>query len=234
MNIGLLRCDSALEELLPISGDYPEAFKRIFSAYAPDISLKIYDVQHGEFPSSLDECDGYISTGARYSVYDKQTWIIALLDFIKTLYKEKIKFAGICFGHQAIAEALDGSCGASENGWGVGVKQVTIVKKKKWMQPELESFNLLVSHMDQVLQLPSNSEVLGTNRHCPNSMIAVGDHFLGIQAHPEFTPQYIKGLMRSRVDRIGEETVEKAVKTLEMPLHTDIITRWIRNFFVME
>ena len=234
MKIGLLRCDGALEELLPIADDYPDAFKRIFSAYAPDISLRIYDVQHGDYPRSLDECDGYISTGARYSVYEKEEWIIDFLDFIKALCKDKIKFVGICFGHQAIAEALDGKCAASETSWGVGVKQVKIVKRKKWMQPELDCYNLLVSHMDQVMQLPSDSEVLGTNQHCPNSMIAVGNHFLGLQAHPEFTPDYLKGLMFSRVDRIGQETVDKAIKTLETPLHTDIITRWIRNFFVMD
>ncbi len=231
MKIGLLRCDKVLNELLPIAGDYPEAFENIFSAYARDISLQVYDVLNGEYPDTLDECHGYITTGSKSSVYEKEKWITDLLGFIKSLYTHNIKFVGICFGHQLIAEALGGKCAESENGWGIGVKQVKIVKKKTWMQPELESYNLLVSHVDQIVKLPPDNEVLGTNDHCPNSMFTVGDRFLGIQAHPEFTPAYAEALMLSRIDRIGADMVATARESLSMELHIGAITCWIRNFF---
>ena len=58
-------------------------------------------------------------------------------------------------------------------------------------------------HQDQVLELPKEGQILGGNEHCPISLFGVGEHMLGIQAHPEFTPYYAEALMDSRLERIG-------------------------------
>jgi GMP synthase (glutamine-hydrolysing) len=62
-------------------------------------------------------------------------------------------------------------------------------------------------------------------------MIAVGSHFLGIQAHPEFTPAYSRRLMQSRIDRIGMKAVQEAGKTLEDKTDEAAVTQWMANFF---
>lgn len=231
MKIGLLKCDTVREELRQIYGDCSDAFIDLFSQYAPEVSLEIYDVQNGRYPRSLDECRGYMTTGSASSVYEKEPWIRRLNEFVGELYKNKVTFVGICFGHQMIAEAIGGKCLKSENGWGVGVKNVRIISKKPWMRPELDSYNLMVSHLDQVCELPRGSEVLGTNEHCSTSMFMVGDHFLGIQGHPEFTAPFAEALLLSRAEKIGRSVVEEARKTLEEKSDREIITRWIVNFF---
>ena len=233
MRIGLLKCDTVKDELLHIAGDCSDFFVTLFSRCAPDLSLKVYDVQYGLYPDSLDECDGYMTTGSANSVYDDEPWIPRFRDFVRELYESKTKLVGICFGHQMIAEALDGKCEKAPNGWGVGIKTVRIVSKKPWMKPELDSYNLIVSHLDQVTQLPTGSEVLGTNKHCPNAMFTVDDHFLGIQGHPEFTAPYADELVLSRLERIGQPTVDEARESLTREVHTDILTAWIENFFRM-
>ncbi len=231
MKIGLLKCDTVKEELRRIYGDCSDAFIDLFSQYAPEVSLEIYDVQNGHYPASLDECRGYMTTGSASSVYEKEPWIRRLNEFVGKLYKNKVAFVGICFGHQMIAEAIGGKCTRAENGWGVGIKNVRIISKKPWMQPELDSYNLIVSHRDQVCELPGGSEVLGTNEHCPTSMFMVDEHFLGIQGHPEFTAPYAEALLLSRVEKIGRSMVEEARKTLQEKADSEIITRWIVNFF---
>ena len=110
-------------------------------------------------------------------------------------------------------------------------KVVKIIKKKPWMQPELDSYDSIVCHLDQVTEPPEGSELLGTNEHCPNSMFAVGEHFLGIQAHPEFSAAYAEALMLARIEMIGREKVEHARESLKKEVHDRIITRWIANFF---
>ena len=230
MKIGLLKCDTVKEQLRHNHGDCSDFFISLFSECAPDISLRIYDIQRGHYPDSLDECEGYVTTGSRNSVYDNEPWILRFKEFVHEMYEEKAKLVGICFGHQMIAEALGGKCEKSPRGWGVGVKKVKIISRKEWMKPELDSCSLIVSHLDQVCDLPEGSEVLGTSEHCPNAMFALGDHFLGIQGHPEFTPAYVEALMLSRLDRIGRSTVEEARKTLGGKVHREIITRWIENF----
>jgi len=230
LKIGLLKCDTVKEELLHISGDCSDFFIDLFSRYAPDVSLKVYDVQRGDYPDSIDECDGYVTTGSAYSVYDDEPWITRFRDFVVELYRGGAKLVGICFGHQMIAEALGGKCERAPGGWGVGVKNVRIVSKKPWMRPELDSYSIIVSHLDQVCGLPEGSEVLGTNGYCPNSMFIVGDQFLGIQGHPEFSAAYTDALMLSRLEKIGSAEVKDARKSLEKEVHSDIITRWIENF----
>jgi GMP synthase (glutamine-hydrolysing) len=152
---------------------------------------------------------------------------------VRELYESETKLVGICFGHQMIADALDGKCEKAPNGWGVGIKTVRIVSTKPWMKPKVDSYNLIVSHLDQVTHLPTGSEVLGTNEHCPNAMFTVGDHFLGIQGHPEFTVPYIDALVLSRLERIGQPAVDEARESLTKEVHADILTTWIENFFRM-
>lgn len=231
MKIGLLKCDTIIEKLRRIYGDCTDAFIHLFSQHAPEVSLEIYDVQNGHYPDSLDECLGYMSTGSASSVYDNEPWIQRLNEFVAELYRNKVPFVGICFGHQMIAEAIGGKCRRAANGWGVGIKNVKIISKKPWMRPELDSYNLIVSHLDQVCELPEGSEVLGTNEHCPTSMFMVDEHFLGIQGHPEFSAAYAEALILSRVERIGKNVVEEARKTLQEKSDSEIITRWIVNFF---
>jgi GMP synthase-like glutamine amidotransferase len=234
LKIGLLKCDTVKSELMHIAGDCSDFFIDLFAAHAPGISLKIYDVNRLEYPASLDECDGYMTTGSASSVYDDEPWIGRLREFVVELYESGTKFVGICFGHQMIAEALGGKCLRAGQGWGVGVKRVEIVAKKAWMQPPLSEYRLIVSHLDQVCRLPEGSEILGANDYCPNSMFMVGEHFLGIQGHPEFTIPYTDALLLSRLERIGQPMVDEARESLGLETQHTVIVRWIENFFRSE
>lgn len=233
MKIGLLKCDTVKDELLHIAGDCSDFFATLFTRCAPDLSLRVYDIQHGIYPDSLDECDGYMTTGSASSVYDDEPWIHSFRDYVRELYESNTKLVGICFGHQMIADALGGKCEKASSGWSVGIKTVRIISRKTWMKPELDSYNLIVSHLDQVSCLPTGGEVLGTNEQCPNAMFAVGDHFLGIQGHPEFPTPYADALMLSRLERIGQPVVDEARESLSKEVHADILTAWIENFFRM-
>ena len=233
MNIGLLQCDHVSDQFQHIISDYPDAFCDLFARHAPHISLRVYDVCHGVLPQSLDECDGYITTGSRYSVYDDEGWIHHLCEFVRQVHDQSRKLVGICFGHQMIAHALGGTVAKSDNGWGIGAKTVDILQTRPWMQPPQESYRLLVSHQDQVLALPPGAEVLGGNVHCPVSMFTVGNHMLGFQAHPEFTPDYAEALMDARLERIGYDVVQDARLTLNEPTDEVITMQWINAFFSM-
>lgn len=230
MNIGLLQCDHVAEPFRHIVPDYSEQFANLFSRHAPAVSLRVYDVCHGELPASVDECAGYVISGSKYSVYDDIPWIHELAAFVRKLHENRRKLVGVCFGHQMIAHALGGEVKKTGRGWGIGVKPVQIKLRRSWMQPERETYNLLLSHQDQVEALPPDAEALGGNDHCPYSIFTVGEHFLGIQAHPEFIKPYAEALMGARVDRIGQTTVDAAKETLGMPTDEAAVTRWMETF----
>jgi GMP synthase-like glutamine amidotransferase len=230
VKIALLQCDHVVKELQSAHGDIPDLFKNLFERAAPEVSLEVFNVTREQYPDLKNQYDGFISSGARSSVYDKDPWILRFKEFVRELYAHGSKFVGICFGHQMMAEALGGKCEKSDHGWGVGIKKVVIRKKKPWMEPELDSYRMIVSHADQVTVLPENSEILGGNSHCPCSIYTVGENFLGIQAHPEFTPAFEKDIMRVREDRIGKKAIDEAMPTLNEPTDEVVVVRWIVQF----
>lgn len=139
------------------------------------------------------------------------------------------KLIGICFGHQLIAKALGGKVIKSPKGWGVGMSQNQIYQLKEWMRPSLNCFNLLVSHQDQVIELPTGAEILAGSDFCPNYMMQIGS-FFSVQGHPEFTKSYSRDLMVSREDSVNEIEFAKGMKSLELHEDDTIIAQWIVNF----
>ena len=171
-----------------------------------------------------------MSSGSKFGVNDDIPWIRALEDFVRSLYHAKKGFVGICFGHQLIARALGGQVQSAAAGWGIGIASSKVLQQKNWMQPAASSLNLVVSHQDQISQLPKHANVLLSNPFCPYSMIQIDDHFLGLQGHPEFSQIYSYALMNSRRDRISAQTIRQAVLSLEQPSDDLLTMQWLLTF----
>ncbi len=232
MIIGLLQCDHVAPDLQPVYGDYDQMFRSLFLPLAPHWEFRIYDVVNGHFPENAEECDGYMATGSKASVYDDEEWIHRIKGFIKELYHKSVKFTGVCFGHQLLAESLGGKVEKSlEFGWNTGAHTFKIVQQQEWMTPFQEEVTLLMMCQDQVVKLPERSVVLATLPTCPVSMFQVGTTALGIQAHPEFSPEYDAELIRLRQERIGTEKAAKALSGIpDNPLSDELTARWIIRF----
>ena len=224
MRVGLLECDHVADHLRHIAGDYRQMFSELINRHAPQIQLEYFDVSNGEFPASVDACDGYLTTGSRFSAYDGDHWIQALKDFVRQLRDADKPFVGICFGHQILAEALGGKVGRAE-GWGIGIQSLDVIQTEEWMQPWQSRCNLQYSHRDQVQVLPEGSVVLGESDHCPVAMFRVGEKMLGIQGHPEFAAAYSEALIRGRADLIGADLVNKT--DFVSPTDEAVIIKWI-------
>ena len=111
-----------------------------------------------------------------------------------------------------------------------GALPMELVATEPWMVPERSTPTLLYSHQDQVVALPAGARLLGRAPHCPKALFAVGDHLLGIQAHPEFGHEYLAALLQDRVDRLGEEATAAALATLASPTDTATVAGWLVAF----
>jgi len=236
MKLGILLCDHVQTHLQNEFGDYQDMFINTVNKAnlnSKNLKLSFYDVQKGRYPLDINECDAYMSSGSKFSVYENLCWIDNLLSFIKSLYIAKIPFVGICFGHQLIAHALGGLVEKSKKGWGVGVSSAHVLIKQAWMQPRFNLVHLVVSHQDQVTKLPPAAKVLMGSDFCPNYMIQVDKHFLGIQGHPEFSREYSKALMLSRKDRIPGLVLDKGIKSLDQTPNYVVVMQWLLAFIKM-
>jgi GMP synthase-like glutamine amidotransferase len=231
MKLALLQCDHVAPKFRNITGgDYDDIFKAMFGMHAPSVTLQTFDVTKGVYPESPDDFAGFLTTGSKQSVYEDIPWVNQLKTYVQALYVREKKFVGICFGHQMIAHALGGSVAKSPNGWGIGVHLFDLYASPAWMQPPLTQIQLLMSCQDQVALLPDGSKVLAGNDFCPVGMYQVGDHFLGIQGHPEFTAVYAKALMEDRKDRIPAEAITQALATLSLIPQQKELVNWIVDF----
>lgn len=229
MKLGILKCDSVSDVFVADHGQYPQMFATLLSPADPTLEYRVFDVEHGELPAHVNDADAYLITGSRHGVNDGFAWIAELEEFVRILLKANKKVIGICFGHQLIAKALGGKVIKSPKGWGIGISQNQVFHHKEWMNPEMSQFNLLVSHQDQVVELPEGAEVLAGSDFCPNYMMQIGSAFT-IQGHPEFTKSYSRDLMVSREDIMSEMQFTQGLRSLELHEDDDVIARWITAF----
>lgn len=230
MRIGILQCDSVREDLQPAFGDYPDMFRRLLTRADPGLEFRIHDLIQGQSPVSPDECDAWLFTGSKWSVYDDADWIARAHELVQRLYAAQRPTIGICFGHQLIASALGGRVDKAPTGWGVGVHTTRLLGRRGWMQPERRSLSLVVSHQDQVMELPPGAELLAGHDFCPHDILQIGEHVLTFQGHPEFPKEYSRATMEQRRGLVGEEAYREGVASLSAPTEEDVAAAWILRF----
>ena len=223
--LGVLQADSVLPKFQPAHGNYPEMFEQLLTR--PGVVVKHYNVEEGHYPDALDECDAYLITGSRMSVYDDEDWIRALEAFVVRCDKEKKKLIGICFGHQMVAQALGGKTEPAKAGWGVGVHHYS---RADAAPDYMDDFALVASHKDQVTKIPDDATVIASNDFCPVAGMMVGNHMLTFQGHPEFTRDYSLDLMNMRREILGEEVYTRGVASLEAEPGGDAVADWVFRF----
>jgi GMP synthase-like glutamine amidotransferase len=225
LRAGLLVVGHVDERARHIAGDYPE----LFSALLAPVGIEVvpYAAEHGQLPASLDECDGWLCSPSRLSVYDDEPWIKDLEDLIREAVARERPFVGICFGHQLLAQALGGRVERSPAGWGVGVEQYDVIEQLAAMEQPVECCALIASHEDQVVDVPSEARVFAHSDHCPVAGMAVGERLWTVQGHPEFVPELADYLLALRVELIGAERVERARATLARPTDRAAVAQWI-------
>jgi len=230
MNIGLLECDHVDERFRPIAGDYADMFEALLRPHAPGLRFTRFDACSGRLPASAGECDGYLCTGSRWSVYDGDAWIAALKTFISSLRGSGRPFVGICFGHQALAAAAGAVVSKAAQGWGVGALDIELVAEEPWMEPPLRTCRMHYMHQDQVQALPPGSKLLARGEHCEVALFSIDDTMLGIEGHPEFPQRYMEALLRDRIERIGPERVEAGLESLRQTTDDAILAQWMLRF----
>ncbi|VAW67196.1 Glutamine amidotransferase, class I [hydrothermal vent metagenome] len=230
MKIGILEADILDEDVQRKYGNYTDMFKELFLSVDSNLSFVSYNVVSFERPVDINECDAYLITGSKFSAYDKDEWIYKLKDLIVELVKHQKKLIGICFGHQIIADALGGEVKKSKKGWGVGCMLSDVKINKNGLKPIKKSFNLLVSHQDQVTKMPANAMLVAGSDFCPVSSFSISDYVLSFQGHPEFNESYLKLIMRKRRDKIGEQVYKNAIESLNNQPNSKEVAQCILNF----
>ncbi|WP_375697711.1 type 1 glutamine amidotransferase [Pseudophaeobacter sp. TrK17] len=224
MKIGILQTGHAPEDLIQDSGDYDQMFCTLLAGNG--FEFETFAVVDGQFPANADAADGWIITGSRHGAYEPHDWIPPLEELIREIHAKKQPMAGICFGHQIIAQALGGKVAKYQGGWAVG--HVTY-------EQDGAPLTLNAWHQDQVIERPAEARVLAGNAFCENGILAYGDHIWTLQPHPEFSNAFTSGLIDKRGRGVvPDQILDQASQQLDTPVDSPAIANFLAEFMKKE
>ena len=221
MLIGILQTGAAPDQLKPASGDYPDMFQRLLADQG--FEFRTWHVEAMDFPENIHAADGWLITGSRHGAYEDHPFIPLLEAFIRDAYGAHVPVVGICFGHQIIAQAMGGKVEQFHKGWSVGPTDYDFDGQK---------ITLNAWHRDQVTRAPEAAQVIARNEFCENAALLYDDRMFTVQAHPEFGPDFVDGLMRTRGPGLVPDPLMAAARArLGNPLDAKSIAARIGDFF---
>ena len=215
MKVCILENDDLDPAIAPTYDGYATMFVRLFRDAGAQWQFDVFHTPSGQYPPSFDAYAAVVLTGSKADSFSDAPWIVELRRQVTELLAQKKKLLGICFGHQLIALCLGAKVGRAPQGWGVGRMAYDWHAADGPLAPTNDRLALLVSHQDQVLELPKNASLLASNAHCPVAAYALGEEVFCVQGHPEFVEDYSAFLINRRRHNLGENLYTQSIESLQ-------------------
>ena len=178
-----------------------------------------------------------IISGSVHSVYEGRDWMVALAQLIREVHAKQVPILGICFGHQILAHALGGQVRRLPFNREFGCQPVYLTSQgltHPWLRDFPSGSNTLQSHQDHVAILPPGAQGLGSSSTTEHQIFSLGSA-LGVQFHPEYTPDTLRIIARSRQEHyLADATFlsQTHLETLLSHLHPTPAARSILRYFL--
>lgn len=224
MRIAILETGYPPEHLVAEHGTYPDMLQRWLG---PEFAYQVFDVQRAAPPDPA-RYDAVAVMGSPSAVYDPDPWIGRLLGWLGEA-RGRTRMLGLCFGHQALAQAWGGEVRKAPQGWGLGLHRYDVQAVPAWMDGAAEIV-APVSHQDQVMVPPPGATVVAGNSFTPHAVLDYGGDAISFQCHPEFTVPYAQALVERRRGQVPDEAVEAARTGLEGANDNQRVAGWVRRF----
>jgi len=170
-----------------------------------------FDAANGDLPASTAGYDAIVITGSRASVYWDETWIDPLIEFIATAVDDGLPALGVCYGHQALAEALGGRVAGMDD-FELGYNEIERVSDDRLFEGIDERFTVFTSHGDSVVDLPPGAELLARNSHGVHAFRK--GHAWGVQFHPEYDIQTAREIAEDKREQVGDAQVDAVLESI--------------------
>jgi len=156
--------------------------------------------EHGA-PDDPREFGWVVALGASDSATQTEGWVPDEIDFLRRAVDADVPVLGICFGGQALAVALGGRISRADPasiGWfETETDEPDLIPRGPWAHFNYEIFSV----PDGAIQVARYSRGPGAYR--------LGPH-LGLQFHPEATPEIFEAWAESEAAKLDELGIELA------------------------
>jgi GMP synthase (glutamine-hydrolysing) len=208
--LAIIKAGETLDALRDRHGD----FEHWIAAGLGDTSLPVMvlDPRRGDTLPPPAAISGAIVTGSHAMVSQREPWSEATGAWLAQLVAHGTPVLGICFGHQLLADALGGEAGDHPAGLELGTVQIEL-------QPEAaddplvrdlpKRFDAHVVHR-RALRLPDGAVRLAGNDFEPMQAFRVGKNAWGVQFHPEFDDDAMRGYVDHFAESLRAEGIDAA------------------------
>jgi len=188
----------------------------------------VLDAEKGERPH-VGELAALVVTGSPASVTSRERWILDTEEALRAFVAAGAPTFGICFGHQLLVQALGGNVTKNPNGREIGSVEMDVDGTDELFEGSPKRFVVNTSHMDSAERLPEGARVLGRTRLDPHGALRFGERAWGVQFHPEFDGEIVRGYIEARRGLIAQEGIDPdALVSEDAPHAAELLRRFAR------
>lgn len=202
----ILKMGSTLPSLKPRKGDFDDWI--ITGLAVPREGVSVVDVPAGEPLPPLNGDAGIVILGSHTMVTERRDWSERAADWLRDAVAEEKYVLGICYGHQLLAHALGGEVGNNPKGREFGTVEVALEEsacEDRLMGCLPLRIRVHVGHTQSVLRMPTGAVRLATNPWDVNQAVRFGETTWGVQFHPEFDAEIVRGYIEHYRDLLSAE-----------------------------
>lgn len=165
-------------------------------------------VLDGDVPPDPKHLFGVVITGSGAMVTDREPWSEATADWLRRAADAGLPMLGICYGHQLLAQTFGGEVAFNPQGREMGTVPVHLndhAAHDPLFRGLPGEFHAQTTHLQTVTAAPPAATVLARSALDDCQAFRLGDRIWGLQFHPEFSVQHMRGYIHARREALSKE-----------------------------